>query len=319
MLARLRDYLFRTVRESEQPQKPEQALSPRDILLALLVMMVWGANFVAIKIGVESVPPLLLTGLRFLFTALPAVFFLKRPAAPWGLIALFGVLLGVVKFGLVFSAVKLGMPAGLTSLLMQLQVFFTLGLAFLVFGERPSRLQGLGALIAFAGIGVFAIERAQGALPLVPFLMVIAAAFAWGLANMTIKKAGKVDTLAFLVWSSLFSPLPLFLLSAFVDGPAAMLAALSPPRLDAVLALAFIVGPSTLFAFAMWNALLARYPTSVAAPFALLVPVFGILCGSILLGEPFTPLAMLGSGIVFAGLLVNVFGDRLIRDFRRSP
>lgn len=279
-------------------------------------MMVWGANFVAIKVGVESVPPLLLTGLRFLFTALPAVFFLRRPAAPWSLIALFGLLLGVVKFGLVFSAVKLGMPAGLTSLLMQLQVFFTLGLAFIFFGESPSRMQALGAAIAFGGIGVFALERVQGALPLVPFLMVIGASFAWGLANITIKKAGKVDTLAFLVWSSLFSPLPLIALSFVVDGPAAMIGALSPPRLDAVLALAFIVGPSTLFAFAMWNGLLTRYPTSTAAPFALLVPVFGILSGSLLLGEPFTPLAMLGSGVVFAGLLVNVFGDRLMQRIR---
>jgi len=291
-------------------------LSLRDTLLALLVMVVWGANFVAIKIGVESVPPLLLTGLRFLFTALPAVFFLRRPAAPWSLIALFGFLLGVVKFGLVFSAVKLGMPAGLTSLLMQLQVFFTLGLAFIFFGESPSRMQALGAAIAFGGIAVFALERVQGALPLVPFLMVIGASFAWGLANITIKKAGKVDTLAFLVWSSLFSPLPLIALSFVVDGPAAMIAALSPPRLDAVLALAFIVGPSTLFAFAMWNGLLTRYPTSTAAPFALLVPVFGILSGSLLLGEPFTPLAMLGSGVVFAGLLINVFGDRLMQRIR---
>lgn len=291
-------------------------MSLRDTLLALLVMMVWGANFVAIKVGVESVPPLLLTGLRFLFTALPAVFFLRRPAAPWSLIALFGLLLGVVKFGLVFSAVKLGMPAGLTSLLMQLQVFFTLGLAFIFFGESPSRMQALGAAIAFGGIGVFALERVQGALPLVPFLMVIGASFAWGLANITIKKAGKVDTLAFLVWSSLFSPLPLIALSFVVDGPAAMIDALSPPRLDAVLALAFIVGPSTLFAFAMWNGLLTRYPTSTAAPFALLVPVFGILSGSLLLGEPFTPLAMLGSGVVFAGLLVNVFGDRLMQRIR---
>lgn len=288
----------------------------RDTLLALLVMVVWGVNFVAIKIGVDSVPPLFLTALRFMFTALPAVFFLRRPAAPWSLIALFGILLGVVKFGLVFSAVKLGMAAGLTSLLMQIQVFFTVGLAFLFFGERPSRMQTLGAVVAFGGIGVFAIERAQGALPIVPFLMVIFAALSWGFANITIKMAGKVDTLAFLVWSSLFSPIPLLALSFWIEGPTAILAALFPPKLDAALALAFIVGPSTLFAFAMWNKLLTRYPTSTAAPFALLVPVFGILSGVVLLGEPFTPVAVLGSGVVFAGLLINVFGDRLLRSRR---
>lgn len=287
-------------------------MSVRDILLALVVMAVWGVNFVAIKIGVEGFPPLFLTAARFFFTALPAAFFIKRPNAPWSLIAGFGLLLGVVKFGLVFSAVKYGMPAGLTSLVMQLQVFFTLGLAFLAFRERPRLMQIAGAAIAFAGIGVFIAERTQSAAPLIPFLMVVGAAFTWGCANMVIKRAGKVDTLAFLVWSSLFSPLPLLALSLWVEGPAAIQASLSPPRLDSVLALAFIVGPSTLFAFAAWNALLARYPTSVVAPFALLVPVFGLLSGALLLGEPFTALAMLGGGVVFAGLLVNVFGDRLL-------
>ena len=293
-------------------------IRPRDYLLIILVMAVWGANFVAIRVGVDSVPPLLLTALRFFFTAIPAVFFLKKPDVAWRWLILFGLLLGLVKFGLVFSAVKLGMPAGLTSLLMQLQVFFTLGLAFLVFAERPSFMQILGAFIAFGGIGLFAYERAQGALPLIPFLMIIGASFAWGCANMVVKRAGKVDMLAFLCWSSLFSPLPLFGLSLVVDGPDAMISSLSPPALDAVLALAFIVGPSTLFAFAVWNNLLMRHPTSAVAPFALLVPVFGIFSGVIALGEAFSLRSMIGSAIVFIGLMVNVFGERVRKAFARD-
>ncbi|MCA0401493.1 MAG: EamA family transporter [Proteobacteria bacterium] len=286
-------------------------MSPRDVSIAILVMLVWGLNFAAIKIGVEGFPPLFLTGLRFLFTALPMVFFLGRPAAPWRFIVAFGLLLGVVKFGLVFSAVKLGMPTGLVSLLMQLQVFFTMFLAILLLGEKARPYPVLGALLAFGGISVFIVERLQSAVPLLPLAMVIAASLTWGLANIVIKKAGRVDVLAFLVWSSLFSPLPLFALSWGIEGSEAILASLVAPRLESVLALVFIVGPSTLFAFAAWNRLLTRYPTQVAAPFALLVPVFGIFSGVLLLGEPFTRMAFYGSGIVFLGLVINVFGERL--------
>lgn len=286
-------------------------MSPRDLLLVVLVTLVWGLNFAAIKIGVEGFPPLLLTALRFLFTALPMVFFIARPAAPFRLVALFGVLLGVIKFGLVFTAIKLGMPTGLVSLAMQMQVFFTMILAFLLLGETMRPMPILGAVIAFAGIGVFVVERLQGAVPLVPFLMILAASFSWGCANIAVKKAGKVDMLAFLVWSSLVSPFPLFGMSVIFEGKEAILASLSAPRLDSVLALAFIVGPSTLFAFAVWNNLLSRYPTPLVAPFALLVPVFGMLSGVLLLNEPFTGMAALGSGIVFLGLVINVFGERL--------
>lgn len=289
-------------------------MSLRDTLLALLIVIVWGVNFIAIKLGVGEVPPLMLTCLRFVFTALPAILFFARPKVSWWALAAFGTLLGTVKFGLVFSAIKFGMPAGLTSLVMQLQVFFTFGLAFLLLRERPTPLQYLGAGIAFAGIAVFALERAQGA-ALGPFLMIIAAAFAWGCANIVVKKAGqrdiKVDMLAFLVWSSLFSPLPLALLSIWLEGVPAIVASLTPPSLVAIASLAFIVGPSTLFAFAMWNALLQKYPTSTVAPFALLVPVIGILSGVLILGEPFSMIALTGSAIVFFGLIVNVYGDRI--------
>lgn len=286
-------------------------MSPRDLLIALLVMFIWGVNFVAIKIGVEGFPPLLMTGLRFLFTVLPAIFFIRKPDAPWALIAAFGLLLGAVKFGTLFTAMKLGMPAGLTSLTMQLQVFFTMLLAFVFLGERAKRFQILGAIIAFGGIGIVFAARLDGAVPTLPFLMTIGAAFAWGLANIVIKKAGKVDTLAFLVWSSLFSPIPLFAMSYFVEGWPAISASLAAPRLGAILALLFIIGPSTLFAFAIWNRMIQRYPTAVITPFALLIPVFGILSGVIFLGETIAALALAGCGVVFLGLAVNVFGDHL--------
>lgn len=293
-------------------------MSPRDLLLTLLVVIVWGVNFVAIKFAVADVPPLAVTALRFAFTAIPLVFVLPRPAVAWRHLIVFGLLLGVVKFGLVFSAVHLGMPAGLTSLVMQLQVFFTMGLAMLLLGERPDRMQVAGAALAFGGIAILALGKGGGA-PVIPFLMTIAAALSWGGANMVIKTIGKVDMLAFLVWSSLVSPVPLMALSLMVDGPQAILASLSPPSLKATLSLAFIVGPSTWFGFAMWNGLMSRYSVAVVAPFALLVPVFGILAGVLVLGEPFDRVTMIGCAVVFLGLSVNVLGGSFLRRFTSPP
>jgi len=289
----------------------------KDVLLVLAVVTVWGLNFLAIKIGVGEVPPLLFTGLRFTFTLFPAVFFLPRPNVPWRILLGFGFMLGVVKFGLVFSAIKLGMPTGLTSLAMQMQVFFTILLGFFLLGERPTRIHIIGAVVAFCGIAIIAVERMAGA-GFLTFGMILAASASWGVANILVKKAGRVNMLAFLVWGSLAAPLPLFTLSYLMEGWPAMRAALAAPHLSGILALAFIVYPSTLFAFGAWNALLARHPVSVVTPFALLVPVVGFLTGSLVLGEPFSLLTMLGSAVVFCGLCVNVFGDRLVRHLRRK-
>lgn len=292
-------------------------MTPGNLMLTLLVVVVWGLNFVAIKLGVEEMPPLLLTALRFTFTALPMVFFLPRPAVRWSLLAAFGIMLGAIKFGLLFSAIHLGMPAGLSSLVMQLQVFFTMGLAMALMGEQPGPVQLLGAALAFGGVAVLGLGKGSVA-PAVPFLMTIAAAMAWGVANMIVKTAGKVDTLAFLVWASLFAPLPLFALSLILDGPGVVLASLAAPSLTSILSLAFIVGPSTLFAFAMWNSLLTRHPVWQVAPFALLVPVVGLFCGAMFLGEALTASALIGSAIVFFGLCINVFGDAMMRRWKAA-
>lgn len=285
-------------------------MSARDLALALAIIIVWGVNFIAIKIGVTQVPPLLFTGLRFLFSALPLVFFLPKPAVSWRILAAYGFALGVAKFGLIFTAVSWGMPAGLTSLVLQVQAFFTIGFAALALGERPAMPQLLGAAIAFAGIAVVATERMGGA-TLGPFVMIVAAAAFWGLANVITKQAGRVNMLAFLVWASLVPPLPLFALSALLEDPGAIRAALTAPDLSALLALAFVVYPSTIFGFGGWSFLLSRYPANLVAPFTLLVPIIGMVCGVLVLDETIGFLAILGGVLVLLGLSINVFGHRL--------
>lgn len=285
-------------------------LSLRDLLLALLVVLVWGLNFVFIKWGVEEVPPLLLTGLRYLCAALPMVFFVKRPQVKTGTLVIYGLAIGLAQFGLLFSAIKLGMPAGLASLIIQTQAFFTIGLAMLFLGEKLGRWQGIGALVAIAGICVIATERFE-ITALVPLLMVLLAAFFWGVANIASKKAGQIDMLSFVVWGSLVPIVPLFALSLVVEGPAAISAALvaiSPRTIGVVL---FNGYAATIVGFGLWSYLLKHYPAGLIAPFSLLVPVFGIGFAYLLLGEVITMIEVVGSILVFAGLLLNVFGPRL--------
>lgn len=290
-------------------------MSLRDVLLALVVVAIWGFNFVVMKVGLASVPPLLLMALRFLVAAVPAVFFLKKPDCAWRWIVGFGLVLGVAKFSLLIVGLKLGMPAGLSSLVLQVQAFFTMGFAMVLLADRPLPVQVGGAVVAALGIAVIASGRLEGA-SLGPLLLVIAAAACWGLANIIAKKAGRIDMLAFVVWSSLFAPLPLFALSLVFEGPEAVWTALTnltPLGIGSVL---FQAGPTTLFGFAVWNGLLGRLPVSTVAPFSLLVPVFGLTSGWLFLGEAIGPRETIGAVLVIAGLVINVFGPRLAARLR---
>lgn len=282
----------------------------RDLFLVLLVVSIWGVNFVFIRWGVEDVPPLFMTGLRYLAAALPAAFFVRRPNVPLATLVGYGLAIGVAQFGLLFMAISLGMPSGLASLIMQLQAFFTFALAFVFLGERINRFQSVGAAVAFAGIAVIALERLELHV-LLPLLMCVASAFFWGLSNIIVKKTGRVDMFSFVVWSSLVPPLPLFGLSMLVEGPGAVIDGLTQISGLGLASIAFNGYAATLVGFGLWSVLLSRYPASTIAPFSLLVPVAGMISAGLLLGETITGLEVWGSALVFAGLMVNVFGPRL--------
>jgi len=286
-------------------------MSPRDILLALTVPVVWGLSFIAIRWGVDEVSPLLLTALRYTFAALPAVFFIRRPDVDWRILVGYGLAIGVGQFGLLFIAIKLGMPVGLSSLVIQLQAFFTILFAFAMFGERPSAWQITACLIAFAGIGVIAIERVQGTAAL-PLLLTIIAAVSWGLGNMAGKKAGRIDMVGLIVWSALVPPLPLLVASLIFEGPGAIPAAIEHITWRGTLSIAFMSYLATIFGFSVWASLLSRHSASLVSPFALLIPVVGVVAGAVLLGERISGLEFAGGALVFVGLLLNVFGPRLL-------
>jgi O-acetylserine/cysteine efflux transporter len=292
------------------------ALAPRDLLLTLAVVTLWGFSFVPIKIGLREVPPFALAALRFLFAAVPLVLVIKRPRMPWRNVAGYGLAIGLFQFGLLFLGMKLGMPAGLSSLVIQLQVFFTIGLAIAFLGERLQRHNLVGAGVATAGIAVLAAqELIDGAhATLAGFALVLVAAFAWGVGNVISKRAAaayEADMFSLVVWSSLVPPLPLALLSCFFEGGATVWAAVTSAGMltwGCVLVLAW---GATLFGFGSWARLLSRYPTGLIAPFALLIPVSGMASGAIFLGESLAPLQAAGGALVFAGLVENVYGPRI--------
>jgi O-acetylserine/cysteine efflux transporter len=291
-------------------------VSLRDLLLALGVVLIWGLNFVAIKWGVDEVPPFLLTALRYIGCALPAVFFIRKPQVGWPMLIAYGMTVGVLQFSFLFTAMKLGMPAGLASLVMQMQVFFTMGLAMLFLRDRPTLPQLGGAAIALAGLATIGAEHIGGAV-LLPLVMTLVAAGFWAISNIVTKRAGKVDMFAFVIWGSLVPPLPMLALSLVFEGPQALtgLLAISP---QAIFSILFIAYGSTLLGYGAWAVLLGRYPASLVAPFSLLVPVAGFAAAFVFLGEMVTPLEIAGSLLIFLGLVLNVFGPQLLARLRSA-
>ncbi|MFC5667891.1 EamA family transporter [Kitasatospora misakiensis] len=276
-------------------------MSPRHIGLAVLVAAVWGLNFVLIHVGLQNFPPLLFCALRFTVVAVPAIFFVGPPKVALRWVLAVGTVLGVVKFGLLFLGMHAGMPAGLSSLVLQGQAVFTALFAGVLLGERPGAQRLTGLAVAFAGIGLSAVDRGLGG-PLGAFALVVLAAAAWGLSNVLTRKAAPPDALRWMVWVSAVPPLPLLGLSLLVEGPAADLRALRGIDLAGLGAIGYVGLVSTLFGFVAWSYLLRSYDATAVAPYSLLVPVFGMSSAWLLLGESVGPLAAVAALLVIAGI-----------------
>ncbi|MCX5198298.1 EamA family transporter [Streptomyces sp. NBC_00249] len=276
-------------------------MRPLHTALAVLVAAVWGFNFVVIEIGLDHFPPLLLSALRFLVAALPAVFFVGRPKAAWKWILGVGAALGIAKFGLLFTGMAAGMPAGLSSLVLQIQAVFTAILAAVFLRERPGRVRVLGMVVALAGIAVAAVDRGVSG-PVGGFVLVVAAAVAWGVSNVLTRKAAPKDALNFMIWVCTVPVLPLFALSLLIEGPERDLAALRALDWSGAAVIGYVAWVSTVFGFVAWSYLLRRYPASSVAPFSLLVPVFGMSSAALVLGEGISGLRWLAAVLLVGGV-----------------
>lgn len=283
---------------------------PKDLLLALVVIIVWGMNFVVIKIGLDDMPPMLLGALRFLLAAFPAVLFIKRPQIPLRWLLAYGLTISLGQFAFLFSAMSVGMPAGLASLVLQSQAFFTLLFAVMFLGERFRLTNLFGLLVAAGGLLLIGLQG-NGLMTLAGFLLTLCAAAMWALGNIVTRKLGKVNLVGLVVWGSLVPPLPFFVLSWLLEGPAVIETALRAINLDTLLVLAYLAFGATILGCGLWSRLLSRYPASQVAPFSLLVPVVGITSAAVLLDEHLNTLQLVGALLVMLGLLLNVFGGWL--------
>jgi len=295
-----------------QALHPSPSVSARDFGQLMLVVVVWGMNFAAIKIGVAGVPPLLLGALRFMLAACPALFFFKAPQVPLRWYLGYGLTLSVGQFAFLFSAIHVGMPSGLASLVLQSQAFFTLVFAALWLKERWQINQLAGLLLA--GAGLVLIGSAHGlSMPLLGFALTVGAALMWAAGNIVTRKLARFapfDQQAFVVWASLVPPVPFLLLSVWVEGPQAIEQAVLNLHLASVLALIYLSWGATLFGYGVWTRMLQRYPANRVAPFSLLVPLVGLSSGWVLFGEALQAVHLAGGALLMAGLLLNVFGGR---------
>lgn len=280
-------------------------MKPRHILLALLVAAIWGTNFTVIHIGLVSFPPLLLVALRFVVAAIPALF-VPRPDVPWPRFISIGAALFLGQFAFLFTGMKLGMPAGLASIALQSQAFLTILIAAIVLRERPAAHQIAGTLVAFAGLAMIARTAGGTDFSVIGLVLCLAAALCWAIGNILLRQAGKVDMFAMVAWLSLIPPIPLFGLSLFFDGPAALLHAFVTMTLSGLGTVLYISVLSTILGFAIWGQLLKQYPAGTVAPFSLLVPIFGAASAAIVLGERFEPTRIIGMTMIFLGLVILV-------------
>jgi len=291
----------------------------RHAVLALVVAVCWAVNFVVIDIGLESFPPLLFAALRFGLIAFPAIFFVPRPDVRWSAIVGVGLFICVGQFGVLFVAMHMGLPAGLASVIAPLQPVFTIPLAAVALGERPSLRQVAGVSLAVAGIGAIAAGRAQG-VPLLAVALGIASAASWGCGNVVTRAAGTTRPFALLVWSSVVGPVPLVALSLIFEGTARWQHAASSVGASGIAALAYVVIVSTFFGYGTWYRLISRYPASTVAPFTLIVPVVGIFTAWLVRGEHPTWGEVLGSLIVLVGLALALgLVDALAARRSRGP
>lgn len=285
-------------------------MSPAHLLLALAVVIVWGTNFVIIKLGLGELPPLLFATLRFFFSFFPWIFLIRRPPVPWKLLIATGIFLGFGLFGLLFIAMRADITPGIASLVVQTQAFFTIGLSMLLLSERLRVFQTAGLVFCIAGLLILFLHT-DASLTTRGLILTLTGGLSWAIANLVAKRAGKVDMLGFMVWSSLFAVPPLLVASLFFEGPAQIAHALASASWLGWSAAIWQGVANTLFGYGAWNWLLARYPAATVSPLSLLVPVFGMLTATLVFAEPLPAWKLQACALLLLGLMVITLWPRL--------
>ncbi|AOM40095.1 EamA family transporter [Xenorhabdus hominickii] len=280
-----------------------------DLLAALLITLIWGLNFSVIKLGLNTLDPFLLAGLRFSLCAFPAIFFIRRPDVPMKIVALYGIIFGVGLWGMVNLSVKMGVSAGVSSLLLQFSAFLTIIMGCIFLKERIHRHQMLGFILALTGLG-FILRLTDGSITLWGVIIVLFGATSWSIANVIMKKNKSKNVFSFLVWSCLFAPLPLFLMGYITNGSFAFSNLGENLNAMTIFSVLFQAYPTTLIGYWVWNSLLSKYPVSSVAPLSLLVPIFGFVGSTIIFGETISIDKITSCILILAGLVMSLYGKQ---------
>jgi O-acetylserine/cysteine efflux transporter len=229
-------------------------------------------------------------------------------------LAAYGILIGVGQFGTIYLAMNGYISPGLTSLVVQTQVFFTIGLAMYFSGERIKLFQVFALILAAAGLYVI-FTHTDGTTTPTGLAMILFAALSWAVANIINRHSAKIDAslnmLGYVVWSSIFAVPILLALSLITEGQAAIEAGLAHMTLSTWIGVVWQTAANTMFGYAAWGWLLARYPAATITPMALLVPVFGMGASAIYLNEPLPAWKIAAAGLILAGLALNILWPML--------
>ncbi len=285
-------------------------MRPIHIVLCVFVMALWGFNWVIIPLGLEQIPPLLLSFSRLFLMSISAIFFVKMPKTSFKMIMFYGLTMFTMQFGFLFLSIYSGLSPTLAPLLLQTQVFFTAALALVFLKEKLHKWQVIGALVAFSGIALVCIDSG-GSATLWGLILVLAAAASWGVGNVVSKKIGKVDMVALVIWGSLVAWPPLLLASLLIEGVHGIEQTFASLNLTSIGAILYLTYGSLFLGFWLWSRLIYLYPLATIAPFTLLVPVFGALGASLVFSIPFHSVQIIASFLVIVGLCIDMFGSRL--------
>lgn len=296
----------------------------KDFILALFVVIFWGANFTVIKLGLGGVPPMLLVTLRYTLVVFPAIFFIKPPKIKLASLFIYGFTVGVGQFGCLFYAMHIGMPAGLASIILQLQAFISPILAYLILKEKLETKQIVGFLIAIVGlvvIGFASVKDGIATIPIQAILLTLLAPIFWSISNIITRiasnnareKGQELNMLSLVIWGGLIPPIPTLIIALLIDTPQTLINSLVNLNIMSIFAVFYLAFVSTLFGYGIWNLLISKYPLSKISPLSLLVPITGLLTARIVLLEELSKLQWLGVIIIITGLMVTSLDFKQIK------
>lgn len=305
-------------------------MKKKDIILALLLVTIWGVNFTVIKLGLGGVPSMLLVALRYLLTVFPAIFFIKKPNTEWKYIVMYGLFVGVGQFACLFYAMEIGMPAGIASIVLQIQAFISPVLAMLFLNERLKTKQIIGFIIAASGLVIIGMANAKSGIDSIPIAAIVLnllAPFFWAASNIVARiasdkaqaKGEKLDMFSLVVWSGLIPPIPMFGLALVLDTPETIWNIVTNLSGISIFAIVYLAFGATLFGYGVWSVLLGKYPMSKVAPLPLTVPIIALLSARVVLEEQLSSMQWVGVTVILIGLVItNLNVETILKHFKKS-